>query len=99
MLVVAKKCGYIQAVFERKDLSLPRESEWKESRFFDGAQIRQIIATSEEPFATIFAVLACTGIRAGEGWALKVADIDFEQSIIRIRRTLDEHTRETHAPK
>lgn len=99
MLGTAKKWGYIPAVFERKSLCLPRETERKESRFFDAMQIRRIISTGKEPFATIYIVLACTGIRAGEGLALKVADLDFDRRIIKIRRTLDEHTRETHAPK
>ena len=99
MLGTAKRWGYVPFVFARKDLYLPRETERKESRFFDATQIRRIIDASKEPFATIYAVLACTGIRAGEGLALKVSDLDFDRRIIRIRRTLDEHTRETHAPK
>jgi integrase len=57
------------------------EGERREARFFDAEQVRRIIA-APEPFATIYAVLACTGIRAGECLALKVTDsISTEQQL------------------
>lgn len=99
LLGIARKWGYIPAVFERSALYLPRDTERKEARFFSAEQVRRIIAASKEPFATMYAVLACTGIRAGECLALKVADLDFDKGLIRIRRTLDHATRAMHAPK
>jgi len=99
LLGTAKKWGYVPAVFERSALSLPREGERKESRFFSAEQVRRIIAASKEPFATMYAVLSVTGLRAGECLGLKVADLDFDKGVIKIRRTLDSYTRETHAPK
>jgi integrase len=80
---------YIPAVFDRSALSLPREGEKKEERFFTVEQVRQIIKASEEPYSTLWAVLGLTGCRAGEVFALKRTDIDFEKRVIRIRRTLD----------
>jgi len=47
----------------------------------------------------LWAVLGLTGCRAGEVFALKRTDIDFEKRVIRIRRTLDAATRQMHAPK
>lgn len=99
LLNTAKKWGYVPVVFERSALSLPREGERREARFFDAEQVRRIIAASPEPFATMCAVLACTGIRAGECLGLKVSDLDFDNAVIKIRRTLDHYTRLTHAPK
>jgi integrase len=47
---------------------------------------------------TLWAVLSLTGCRPGEVFALKRTDLDFENRVIRIRRTLDA-TRQMHAPK
>jgi integrase len=51
-------------------------------RFLDAAQIGQIIASANEPFATMFALLGMTGLRAGEMLGLKVADLDFNRTVI-----------------
>jgi integrase len=99
LLSTAKKWGYVPAVFERSAISLPRAGEKKESRSLEAEDVRRIIAASEEPYSTLYAVLACTGIRAGEALALKVTDIDFAHRLIKIRRTLDHATRLTQAPK
>jgi integrase len=40
-----------------------------------------------------------TGCRPREVFALKRCDLDFENRVIRIRRTLDAATRQMHAPK
>jgi len=61
--------------------------------------VKQIINASEEPYSTLWAVFSLTGCRAGEVFALKRSDLDFEKRVIRIRRTLDAATRQTHAPK
>jgi integrase len=98
-MATAKAWHYIFAVFDRSALSLPRHSESKEPRFFTAAQVQRIIAASVEPYATMWAILALTGCRAGEILALKRTDIDFAKRIIRIRRTLDGATRLMHSPK
>src|SRR5437899_3492942 len=95
----AKAWGYIPAVFDRSALSLPREGEQQEERFFTAEQVKQIINASKEPYSTLWAVLSLTGCRAGEVFGLKRTDLDFEKRVIRIRRTLDAATRQMHAPK
>jgi len=99
LLRTAKAWGYIPAVFDRSALSLPREGERQEERFFTAEQVKQIINASEEPYSTLWAVLGLTGCRAGEVFGLKRSDLDFEKCVIRIRRTLDAATRQMHAPK
>jgi len=99
LLRTARAWGYVSAVFDRSALSLPREGEKKEERFFTAEQVKRIINASEEPYSTLWAVLGLTGCRAGEVFALRRSDLDFEKRVIRIRRTLDAATRQTHAPK
>ena len=99
LLRTAKAWGYVPAVFDRSVLSLPREGEKREERFFTAAQVKRIINASEEPYSTLWAVFSLTGCRAGEVFALKRSDLDFENRVIRIRRTLDAATRQMHAPK
>jgi integrase len=95
----AKAWGYVPSVFDRSALSLPREREKAEERFFTAEQVKQIINASEEPYSTLWAVLGLTGCRAGEVFGLKRSDLDFDKRVIRIRRTLDASTRLMHAPK
>jgi len=99
LLRTAKAWGYIPAVFDRSALSLPREGEKQEERFFTAEQVKQIINASEEPYSTLWAVLGLTGCRAGEVFALRRSDLDFEKRVIRIRRRLDAATEQMHAPK
>ena len=99
LLRTAKAWGYVPTVFDRSALSLLREGEKHEERFFTAAQVKKIINASEEPYSTLWAVLGLTGCRAGEVFALKRSDLDFEKRVIRIRRTLDAATRKMHAPK
>jgi integrase len=99
LLKTAKAWGYVPAVFDRSALSLPREGEKHEERFFTAEQVKRIIYASEEPYSTLWAILSLTGCRAGEVLALKRSDLDFDKRVIRIRRTLDHATRKTHSPK
>jgi integrase len=99
LLRTAKAWGCVPAVFDRSALSLPREGEKQEERFFTAEQVKRIINASEEPYSTLWAVLSLTGCRAGEALALKSGDLDFDKRVIRIRRTLDHATRKTHSPK
>jgi integrase len=99
LVKTAKAWRYVPEVFDKAALSLPREGEKTEERFFTAADVKRIIMASEEPYATLWSVLALTGCRAGEILALKCSDLDFDKRLIRIRRTLDAATRLTHAPK
>jgi len=42
---------------------------------------------AEEPWRTIFCILTLDGLRAGEVLGLKWGDIDFDRSLLHIRRT------------
>ena len=99
LLKTAKAWKYVPEVFDRSALSMPRAGEKKEERFFTAEQVRRIIEASEEPYATLWALIGVTGVRAGEILGLKVTDINFDKRLIRIRRTLDHATRTMQAPK
>jgi integrase len=99
LLVKAKAWKYVYEVFDCKALSLPTAGEKQEQRFFPKEQSRQIIEASEEPDATVYAVLALTGLRPGEALGLEVADLDFDRKLIHVRRTLDHATRTMLKPK
>ena len=99
LVKTAKAWRYVPEVFDRAALSLPRECEKAEERFFTADEVRRVIAASEEPYATLWALFGVTGGRAGEILALRRSDLDFDKRVIRIRRTLDGATRLTHAPK
>jgi integrase len=53
---------------------------------FSVEQIQRIIAAADEPFKTMYWVLAETGIRGGELCGLLVNDIDFDRNIIMVQR-------------
>ncbi len=99
LLKTAKAWKYIPEVFDRAALSLPREGEKKEERFFTAEQVKLIVEASEEPYSTLWALISITGCRAGEILGLKTGDLDFDKRLIRIRRTLDHATRTMQAPK
>lgn len=88
MLRKAKEWGYICECVDFGALEFPEDSVRPEPRFFTAKQVRQIIEAAEEPFRTMFAVLAMTGIRTGELLGLQLDDVDFERKLIFIRRSV-----------
>lgn len=90
MLNTARRWGYICEKVEGSELVLPQEKVKPEARFFTPEQARKVIAAALEPFGTMFAVVAMTGIRAGELLALKVDDLDFAGRKIFIRRSVNQ---------
>jgi integrase len=87
MLNKAKQWGYVSELVEFDKLALPEASIGTVARFFSADDARKIIEAAPEPFCTMFAVLAMTGIRAGELLGLQVEDLDFERRLIFIRRS------------
>jgi integrase len=65
----------------------------------DAQQIGQIITKANEPFATMFAVLGMTGLRAGEMLGLKVGDLDFKRNLLHVQRSVDSRTKKEQSPK
>ena len=49
--------------------------------------MRAILAKAPEPWYTIFALAAMTGLRPGEVLGLSIDDMDFEQRLIFVRRS------------
>ena len=88
MLSTAKNWGYICEPVEFGKLTMPMQEVKEDARFFTAEEAKQIICTAEEPFRTMFAIAAMTGVRAGELLALQMDDLDFERKLIHIRRSV-----------
>ena len=99
VLKFATVWGVIPTVFDKKALSMPKTPKRKESRCFTAEEANRIIAATEEPYATLWAVLALTGARIGEALALRKCDLDFARKVIRVEQTLDHATRTMLEPK
>lgn len=87
ILKVARKWGYAVAGFQQRDLVIPCSKPGKPGRFFTAEQMRSILALALEPWRTIFALAAMTGLRPGEVLGLSIDDLDFEQGLIFVRRS------------
>jgi integrase len=87
ILKMARKWGYAVAGFQQRDLVMPSAKPSKPGRFFTAEQVRSILAGASEPWHTIFAVAAMTGLRPGEVLGLSIDDLDFEQRLIFVRRS------------
>jgi integrase len=88
VLNTAKSWGYVTEGMSIKRLTLPPRGAHAVARFFSAEEARRIITAAREPYATIYAVAAMTGMRAGELLGLKVSDIDFTQNLILVQRSL-----------
>ncbi len=65
---------------------LPRSNR-EELSFLKPEEIVQLLAKAREPERILFAVLAMSGLRLGEGLALRWRDVDFDMNAIRVERT------------
>jgi integrase len=84
----AKQWGYVCENVDFRTLEFAEDAVSREPRFFGVKQVQQIIeAAPEEPYKTMFTVLAMTGMRAGEMLGLQWEDIDFAAGCIHIRRS------------
>jgi integrase len=99
ILRTAQRFGYAIPPVKRSDLVLPREEAEREVRFLDASQVGQIITQAKEPFATMFALLGMTGLRAGELLGLKVSDLNFNRQVIHVRRSVDSRTKKEQSTK
>lgn len=87
MLKKAKTWNYCCHAIAIRDLALPADVIKKQPRFFNGEEARKIITLAEEPYRTMFAIAAMTGLRAGEVVGLQKSDIDFDRRIIHVNRS------------
>lgn len=87
MVRTAKSWGYCAQTITTSELALPADEVRKQARFFSGEQARKIIAIAAEPYRTMFAIAAMTGLRPGEVMGLQKGDLDFEQRLLHVRRS------------
>jgi integrase len=87
VLKMARKWSYAVSGFQQSDLVIPCSKPGKPGRFFTAEQVRSILALASEPWRTIFAIAAMTGLRPGEVLGLSIDDLDFEQRLIFVRRS------------
>lgn len=84
----AQDWGYIpedkRSPFER--LRLPKK-ELSQAPCFTVEQAKDIIRKAEEPYRTMFWILAETGMRGGEVCGLYTEDVDFTNLCIRVKRS------------
>lgn len=62
-----------------------------EQRFFTPEEVKRIIDAAEGQFKFLFALMYATGVRFGEAAGLHVEDLNFEESVIYIRRSTFKH--------
>src|SRR5260370_12791218 len=98
ILRYAKKCRMHTADVSFRDLTL-RSVEPSERPFFASEETVRIIAAAKDPYKTMFALAATTGLRAGELLALTVSDLDFRRKTVRVNKSADDNTRVIRKPK
>jgi integrase len=95
----ARDWDYACASFQFSALTLPREGVKVEQRSLDDEETHRVIAAAPEPFSTMLATTAVLGLRIGEALGLRVADIDFEKKLIRVRQPVDSAMRKIGSVK
>jgi integrase len=87
ILATARNWGYNCEQIQLGKLRLPAREANYEAPHFTTEQLRRILAIADEPWRTLFAILAMTGLRAGEALGLQIGDIDFARLTISVRRS------------
>lgn len=87
--IVTTLCLILGKWFGRKQINYPAEMrEEVEPVCYTPEQMSRIVAEAQGMSKVLFATDAETGVRAGELYALKVADIDFARNLIHVRRAV-----------
>jgi integrase len=69
------------------DLKFPEKTD-NEQRYFTQAEMLQIVDAANGQWKVLFALLAGTGMRAGEAFGLGIEDLDLAAGLIRVRRSI-----------
>jgi integrase len=83
----ARQWGYVVNETRQADLAIPSARPSRPGRFFTAENVVAILEKAEDPWRTIFAVAAMTGMRPGEVLGLSPDDLDFETRQIFVRRS------------
>ena len=86
MVSTAESWGYACRAIEPRKLVLPERNSHVPAHF-TRSQAESILNLAQEPWRTLFILLAMTGMRAGEALGLQWDDVDFEHHCIHIRRS------------
>ena len=87
MMRTSKSWGYCTQPVMASELALPSDKLRQPARFFNGEKARKIISIAPEPYRTMFAIAAMTGLRVGEVVGLRKVDLDFDRRIIQVERS------------
>lgn len=88
MLTTAQNWNYTCEGVNFRKLVLPEKTITEDVARFTAGQARAIIAAAQQPYRTMFAIAAMTGLRAGEILALQVSDFDLEGNLLTVRRSV-----------
>lgn len=89
MLRRARAEGIMVEVLRPGDIDLPRGDSphnRRQVRAFTTEQVARIIAISQEPWRTLWMLLALCGLRIGEGLAVRRSDLDLEAGRLFVAR-------------
>jgi integrase len=87
ILNTARDWGYNCERVDLSKLRLPPRGQRYEAPHFTVDQVQKILSLAEEPWHTLFSVLALEGLRAGEALGLQWRDIDLDRQWLHIRRS------------
>ena len=83
-----------------KDVQRVRSKSSKPKiRVMSHEQLARLLKESNEPYRTLFAVMASAGLRPSEAYALERNDIDLEAGIIRVERSISIHDQSVKGTK
>jgi integrase len=70
-------------------LTFPQQQDPdKEQRYFTQDEMIQMVNAADGQWKVLFALLAGTGLRAGEAFGLEIEDLDLTAGLIRVRRSI-----------
>jgi integrase len=87
ILKTARQWGYVVNEIRQVDLTIPSSRPSRPGRFFTAENVIAILEKATDPWRTMFAVAAMTGLRPGEVLGLSTEDLDFEARQIFVRRS------------
>jgi integrase len=85
ILVQAVEWGYLRENPSRS-VKLPRRPMRPEQVILTPDQVRKLLQVLQEPYKTLVATAAVTGMRRCELFGLRWCDVDFEQSVFHVRQ-------------